>query len=352
MFDLSLHCRGTLLGVRFGLGWQTRRSASLRCFCLLMLCIIPLQTHAQDADPTPAPLAASFEVVYPGVTLQRDATDDALALRQGAIAPIGPGDILRTDASGRAIVRYGELLLYLLPETHYRLDAYALNPAQRPSLQASLLEGVVLQRGDASAYAEYVLSGQDVTVQQPATHFALWSGTGERDIVTVAQGELRLSHADQRYTLQAQQGLRAQEPPDIVTLARPLNAARLVAELDTACFGIVETSGDQNLLIRGGAGRGFIVRGAVPPGARLPLLAETESGGWSRTQWLSSFAWIFTRALKREDACRDLPTLPDVTQEPDLRSIQRVQAREVALLEPFFGLPRNDPFFYLPVPSG
>lgn len=315
---------------------------------VLLLCLCWFGARPASPQPGPQTYAAMLEVIYPGVALQRAGTSQWLTLRQGAQAPFGPGDALRTDPEGRALLQYEDVEVFILPETRYRLDAYRLQADGALLLRATLIEGILVQRSQRTNYADYVLVGQDVQVDDPAAFFGFWSGTGERDILAVAEGRLNVAHAGETYAVSAGQGFRARTPPDIAALEPPLNAARLVAEVDTICRAVVDTIGDDALLIRGGAGRGFIARGLLFPGDNIPLLHETTSSGWSRTQYRSGFGWILTLALERTPECADLPTLPNETQEPDLRSIVQVQQRELTYLEPFFGLPEDDPWFYLP----
>jgi hypothetical protein len=285
--------------------------------------------------------AARLEVTYEGVELRRAGTLRWLTLPDNAVMPLGAGDQLRTDATGRVLIDFNDdSTLLLLPETAYTLEDFSMG-SDGLRLYARL-NGAGLQT--VSEIADFHLEAFNISVTAAEGQFALWSDRFTPDSVTVAAGHVTLQSDTAMTQLEAGRGYRYQaDTPDVQTFEPPLNRARLIGVLD-GCPGLVTTiEATRGVLVRTGAGTGYQRRGLIEDDATVPLLARTQSGFWTRIQYANGFGWVVSDAVTTD--C-DLPRLPDDTPEEDIRRAINADARELELLRPFYGNPALDGWFY------
>jgi hypothetical protein len=290
--------------------------------------------------------AARLEVTYEGVELRRAGTVRWLTLPDNAIAPLGAGDQIRTDATGRTLIHFrDDSTLLLLPETAYTLEEYSVD-AGTIRLYARL-DGAGLQT--VNNIANFRLEAFNMTITEAEGQFALWSDRFTPDSVTVATGHAMLQSATSITRLETGQGYRYQpHTPDVQAFEPPLNRARLIGVLD-GCPGLVTTiEATRGVLVRTGAGTGYQRRGLIEDDRTVPLLARTQSGFWTRIQYASGFGWVVSDAVTTD--C-DLPRLPDDTPEEDIRRAINADPRERELLRPFYGNPALDGWFYAVRPA-
>lgn len=313
--------------------------------------LLTLPNIAQEDDrDTNTTYAAQVIIIYDDVTIQRAGTTIALPSPRGAITPLGAGDTLRTGAKGRAWVQYGDRGSFLiLPRSSYTLHSYTDSGAGW-QLNGTF-QGTGVQRY-STLPTDYTMMLNDITITEAATHFSVWAFDFEPDFVTVADGRAKVVYQDgtitqDEITIAAGEGLRARpDGYDVQAFDAPLNAARLVASLEMTCDGVVRTDTGEDLLVREGAGQGFLARGLAPNGARVSVLGRTQSGNWTRTQYLSYYGWFLTLAIQVEPGCGGLPTFPDLSQERPQSRAFNVTADEIPLLRPFYGETGDDPWFY------
>src|SRR5688572_17836454 len=107
--------------------------------CLLSLLIAVFPTFAQSD------LAATMEVLSPGVEVMRAGTANWIAVRVEAI--VGVGDHIRTDATGEARITYfaDGVDTTILPNTEYAINTFS-GDAETFNIEAEVVAGQTTQR--------------------------------------------------------------------------------------------------------------------------------------------------------------------------------------------------------------
>lgn len=292
--------------------------------------------------------AVVLTVRYGVVEVQRVGTSAWLRVPVGAVMPLVAGDSVRTRRSGRVYLdlRDGAEML-MLQDSRLTLMDYNDNANTR-RFEASV-EGISVWRMlDPAAFGEFVLHATDLTLTQPAEHFAVWSLPEQYDTLAVAQGQAAAAVDTQPYTVTQGQALWADPSrPQLVTLDPPVNAVRVEAHL-LGCVGVVDTIAYyRGVNVRRGIGQQQELLGVIPNGAQVFVLARNRADYWLRVQYLSTFSWIVKEAVSfDESACPNLRVLPDNSPHERIGSVFNALDSEVALLEPFFSTPPNDWLFY------
>lgn len=299
---------------------------------MTLLLVLPGPLRAQSQ-------AAVIDIHYDTVEIRRGGTDAWLPLRAGALAPIGAGDRIRTNDAGRALITAGGAASYLLPNTDYTLMDYADD-----AIHTRLHSGQVTHRiREAAAF----------TVETPTATFDLTPGprlnvimtARERgtDYLLVAQGTARVG---QRELTQGDALANTEDGPAYLrNVAPPLNPAR-VDGLLYGCAGTVETEGaGQDLNTRAGPSTDNPTLGLLVDGQAVQVMGLVASGGWYRVQFRGGFGWVTRLAVTDIAPGCALPTLPDDSFDVPNR-VLNIAPAEQAYLEPFYGLPADDPFFY------
>jgi hypothetical protein len=289
--------------------------------------------------------AAVLQVNFTGVEVRLANTQAWLPLSANAEAPLGPGDSIRTNGFGRAMLTFlddGEV--FVLPDT--TLDVLTFDEGESGGLDVSLrLRGITIQqmRRDREI-TSFQIETSLLTVTSPAELFAVWAQDDQSAVVTVAEGQAEVSANDQVFPVTAGGGIRVAPPNriDEMELDVPLNAARLIGLLD-GCSGMMDTSGEQNVNVRVGPDIDSTVIGNIADEEPVRLLAIAEYANWYRIQAFSGFGWVQRRLV--DNACEDLIVLPSNTVEHNIGVFQ-ISADELALLQPFYGPPEDDLWFY------
>jgi hypothetical protein len=310
----------------------------VRCWVILLLGVFVGLTWAQDD----AELAAVLTVRTAGVEILRTETERWIRVSVGAVMPIGRGDRVRTDETGRVELAFEGGVILLLPESELHVITYARSATGGVRVEAALT-GVLVQRWDALP-TEYALQLEDggYTLTSPAAHSAAWALPNLTDSIAVAEGEAVLQGSAE---LRVRTGEMAwlSEPAQVIALEGVLNNARLEGAL-FGCAGFVSTDQGQNLLVRRGIGTGYQALGFIPNREPIAAMALNESGSWVRIQFRNHFGWVLRLALDID--CPDLLRVPDATPQERLYNVMEVTPDEVELLRRFYGDPRDDPFFY------
>lgn len=309
---------------------------------LVMALAVGLTVRAQ-----PGELSAVVTVVGEGVTLLRAGASNPLPLRVGSVAPLGSGDQLTTEVNGRAFVTFpDENLLYLLPDSRYTLQTFAALDGGRFELSASV-EGIAIQTfTSAPDDWDYRLETTALTVTQPSAHFAVWA-IPDRLLETVisADGVLTVETPDQPdgVMVSAGEGFFPAFAASVMAMEPPYHAVELLS-LALDCDGVVSTGGSDGLRLRRGAALDYPIVGALRDGQAVTIVGTTENGLWFRIPYLTGFGWIFSNLVVTE-SCGSLPVSPNLVGESNEEIIDVTEA-EIALLEPFYGLPGANPLFY------
>lgn len=278
--------------------------------------------------------AALLTITRAGVEVRRANTEAWLPLPEKSESPFGPGDALRTNAAGRALLTFlDQIDLLILPESTYELFDFS------PDITARI-SGYAVQRGSpAGDYHLEVAGSAALVINRAAASFAVWP-----DVVTVSDGEAEITVGGSTLTVAAGQGIRAVPgaAPDVSTLEPPFNAARLVGLLD-GCPGAMNTVNNLNVNVRFGSDLQQGVIGNIPNKTPVRLMGVNQSGTWYRIQAFSGFGWVQQPLVA--NTCEALPVLRDDQFERSI-GIFGVLPQEIALLEPFYGPPESDLWFY------
>lgn len=304
---------------------------------IVTVALLSLVSRAED-------VALTLEVTYAGVDVRRVNTDRWISVRDRAVFPVGAGDQIRTNSTGRAYMRLDEQSrLLLLSNSHYRIDA--LDTDDGALTWHATLDGVAVQQ--VQTVADFRLQTRQLTLTSADGTFGIWSDQLSNDVVTVAAGTVLLADdADQTLTLTAGAGARYQATAsEVLIFPQPLNRARLIGELD-GCPAVVNTLDEfRGVLVRTGAGQGYQRRGLIEDSGVAKLLGRTQSGFWTRIQYGNGFGWVVSIAVTDDEAC-DLNRLPDNTPEEFILRALDPDPREQQLLFPFYGSPALDGWFY------
>lgn len=297
--------------------------------------LIALPLHAQEEYAVP------MEITFDTVDIQRVNTEQQIALSAGAVAPVGVGDVLRTSRDGRAFISFGDdSFIFLLPGTTYTIESIVVD--DEGFNVVGNLNGVAILR--MSHDVRLQTQARDTRIVDGNGLVGIWSDNLSDDVITVAEGQISVDAEGETYPVAENEGLRYR-PNDVAVMAFDgnLNRARLIGEVDgcTAPVNVIEQY--DGVLVRQGAGTNFPRRGLIRDGDIATLLAQTETSGWVRVQYKTSFGWSI--AIAMETQC-DLPTLPDDAAEEDFLSVINPTEDELSLLRPFFGDPRFDGVFF------
>lgn len=304
---------------------------------LLLLQAIP-PSHAQGS------YAATLQVTYEAVEMQRNNTTSWRFLPVDAITPIGEGDSLRTNRRGRAyITLFENSQMVVLPETMLTITTFS-DDGEQIRLSVALTTGrIVLENADPNMVWEIITPHS--TSRTSDGDFAV-QATPESDYIVNHQATLTLETEIDTLTLEPETGIRISQSEigDVVALNAPFNFGQLIGALD-GCDAITNTNG-QLLRVRGGPGDGFYYMGSLPNDFPLKLIAQAYGPGgiWYRAQYLSDFGWVFG-ALIETDCGESLPLL-DAPRGEDAKGVIVWREVELPLLEPFFGTPDDDVWFY------
>lgn len=320
-------------------------SSTVRLSAILLCLLLPLNSQAQETG-----YAAILRIIHADVEIQRANTTEWLPLSSNSEAPLGAGDKLRTNTAGRALLTFLEdVTILILPDT--TLEILAFDQMADGSLKLSMhIQGQVIQQTTINTEFElFQLEANQITVTSPAELFAVWTQDEQMSVLTVAQGEAAVQIGESPFLVTQGQGIRAtaSNDADIASLDPPLNAARLIGLLD-GCPGRTQTTGDLNINVRVGPGFDSTVIGSIPDEQVVQVMGVNRFGTWYRIQAFSGFGWIQMPLVL--NSCVDLPAILSNTVEHNI-GVWGVIPLELTLLEPFYGLPESDLWFYRSVES-
>ena len=285
--------------------------------------------------------AAVLEVRSGKVEIQRVNTEAWIQVGIGAVMPFGSGDRVRTDEQGRVWLTFGDAGdMLVLPTSEFAISDYS-ETSNGVRLTASL-DGLLVQRW-TTLPTEYRLTMANDTLLSPAYHSAAWVQE-QSNVIAIAEGEtIFVPAGEEELVVMGGDIVWHDVQLQVLQLEGASNAARAEAEL-YGCPAIVKTVGSTGVLVRRGIGQFNERLGLIPDDSVVAALAINDAGYWIRIQYLSGFSWIIKDALEID--CPDLPRLSDQTPPERIYNIVGASEQEIALLQPFFGLPSEDAFFY------
>lgn len=291
----------------------------------------------------PISYPAILEVTYEGLEVKRRDTRLWIDVAPNAVMPIGEGDRLRTQDTGRAFIHLtnDQASTLILPNSEIEIRTITAK-----SVTITLHAGEVIASVN-NPTLDYTLDGQHWSIAAQMG-LLLASHRANTDVFVIAEGDHiahRLQNTESQH-LSQQTALYA--PHQMFTirenLSFPTSPAQVVGLLE-GCPGVVQTASARNLNARIGPGTGNPRLGQFPDNANVRIMGLVASGGWYRVQFRSGFGWVERFALTITDSDCDLPTLPDTSFDLPSR-IFDVTPAEITLLEPFYGTPDDDPIFY------
>ena len=298
-----------------------------------------------------SPYSAVLRIMNTGVELRRLNTEAWLATRQNAEMPFGAGDVIRINNRGRALLTFWDdqghsaemmVLPYSTVEImQFEVDAGTLRLQLRFAGQAGV------QLGEGVRFAAFDIETDHGHVTQAAQHFAVQANDSATRVI-VAVGAAEVTGAGQTVTVASGEGVRVRDTAiqSSTALTYPMNFAKLDSALDS-CAGVANSTLYPSVNIRQGPGDGYDIIGEFINGDPVEILGTTPLGDRYRVRFLSAFGWVVANGI--EATCPDLPVFPYETLEQVYGVIGFTDA-DLRLLEPFFGLRRDDYLFY-PLPT-
>jgi hypothetical protein len=338
---------------------------SIRYLFLLGLLFVVGTARAQDG----VRYAAALTVTFGGVDVRLANTERWIALPVGAVTPLGAGDSVRTDQTGRAWLTFETdtdtaARALILPATIYRIESYDADaihariagrsiahvPAGSPSYTV-LADTAEAERSairaDGATDALFAVSARPAAPipflttlnARPPILYAIAASDGTA--IVTEDGDIPLPNG---YGA-ALDGESAALP---ISLSAPYRFSDLeVAVTPLVCDATAIPTTAPRLLARIGANDGFRSLGAFDFGVPLQIVGRSENGRRYRIAYFSAFAWVVADGVSFTGGCDvdALPVYPSETAEQPLGAIAVTDA-ELALLQPFYGTPADDPWFY------
>lgn len=313
---------------------------------LLLICLTLLTSVQAQTNST----AAVLTVRFGPVEVKRAGTDTWIALRPGAEMPFSTGDALRTSAdSGRAWLTFAGMRWLILPNSEVILDHYMALTVDEAFIEAHVT-GVIVTAASPGGTFGYTLHTPKFTVTKSGTLAALWTSPEWPDSYIVAEGTASLALTEMPDTpieIKAGEGFYAGETVPIA-IEGLYNAARLQSAL-YGCPAVVTTRDNVGLIVRRGPAIDFQNLDILLNGHEVNIIGQTETSEWSRIQYLSGFSWMFTRALRQNEATpctRTPPMFADSSPQESIITSFNTDEDELALLKPFFGDLGENYLFY------
>lgn len=304
------------------------------------ICLIMAIAQAQTE------YAALLRVDNGRVQLLRANTQAWITLPVGAQAPFGVGDVVRTDFFGRAWITLfdDDATVFVLPTTDLTLFAFSATDDQRATVQFTQQGRVIYQLGNHHRFADFRITTDHLTINQPADLFAVQVLPTQTSVV-IASGRATITdNTGNTRTATDNIGVRGNavglSAP--IRLTPPSTFAQLDGVLD-GCIGVIQARSQQNLNVRVGPSERYDVIGTIANGQTVALMGVSPNGERYRVVYKSHFGWIL--ALEVRNRCDNLPVYGYNTLERQY-GVLNPNEDELRLLVPFFGTPADDDWFY------
>ncbi len=269
------------------------------------LLLVTTSVQAQDE------LAATLEVLSPGVQVQRVNTVNWIDVRVEAI--VGVGDRIRTDATGRALITFftDGTETELEPSTEMIIQAFSGNESQF-TISIEVLIGQTIQQlnrllDPASRY-EVITPGMNLGAR--GTQFAIRVEPDGRSAMLVREGEVEAANEDASAAVPSGFGVRAPEDGALSDVVRASSFEELDAALD-GCTAVLTTPDDVSLNVRLAPNIDAPRVGVISASDVNILIGKTESSGWYRIQYRGGFGWILSSTALVDETCVGLREFPD-----------------------------------------
>ncbi len=337
----------------------------MRRFNPIWLALIALALAVRVGAQADAPLASALQVIFNGVDVRRANTEDWFPMRAGAQMAFGVGDTLRTDLTGRAWVEFDGARTLILPASVFALRAYQPDGSIDVELSGRAVHEIA---DDGLVYRVFYpdAAGLHVRADAPAL-FAIQTrpyrsiplleplNRGQPSLVATAAAAERPLQIVTFDTVQAVfsagEGVFS---PIFGSLSPPQRLPGLLrfAEIESlnvpvSCAALSRPTVAPRLAARIGPAEQYRSIGGVDFGVPLRIVGRTEDRRRYRIAYYSAYAWIVADGVVLDPACDPaaLAVFPYETVELPLGAVA-VTPEELALLQPFYGTPTDDPWFY------
>jgi hypothetical protein len=274
---------------------------------VLLLLIAPARLWAQTG------LAATLEVLAPGVEVLRSGTSNWIAIEVESI--VGAGDTVRTDDTGRALITYfaDGTDTEVRPNSEMRIDTF-LGSGDTFTLTLEVFVGQTIQRigralGDGSSYA---VNTPAMTLAARGTQFIVRVESTGRAAMLVREGIVQAEADSEVVEVEPEFGVRADARTGLSEAVRASTFEQLDAALD-GCAVTITNPDDVSFNVRSSPQpNGELIATLTVP--NIPrVFGITESTGWYRVALDDGFGWIRATALTVERDCAGLRVFPDDT---------------------------------------
>lgn len=259
-------------------------------------------------------LAATLEVLSSGVEVRRVNTSNWISVNVEAI--VGVGDVIRTDATGRARITFftDGTDTELLPNTEYRINQFEGSDTEF-NISVEVLIGQTLQRLNRllDANSQYEVITPSMSLGARGTQFAIRVEDGGRSAMLVSEGTVAAENSitsSNAAEVPLGFGIRAEVEGVLSDVVRATTFAQLDSALD-GCQAVLSTPDDVSINVRVGAGVEYPRAGVISSSEIDHLYGVTESGGWYRIQFRDGFGWILSSSATVEEGCVALRGFPN-----------------------------------------
>ncbi|RMG77207.1 MAG: hypothetical protein D6711_02065 [Chloroflexi bacterium] len=278
-----------------------------RWILIITLCLISGLNMAQTSNE----LAAVLEVLEPGVTVQRVNTNNPIAVNVEAI--VGVGDVIRTDASGRARITFfaDGTDTELLPNTEYRIETFEGNDDEF-RLSVSVLAGQTVQRLSRiiDTNSSYDIHTPAMQLAARGTTFAIRVENNGRSGMIVSEGTVTASADESTADVPVGFGVRATSREGLSDVVPATSFEELDAALD-GCQIAINVIDDVRFNVRVSPSLEAQRVGTVDPAEVEVVIGVNQSGGWYRIPFRGGYGWFLSSTAEVTSNCAGLRVFPD-----------------------------------------
>jgi hypothetical protein len=270
----------------------------MRKFVVVLLLLLGSLSQAQGE------LAATLEVLAGGVSVRRVNTAEFITVTKEAI--VGVGDVIKTDATGRARITFfaDGTETDVQPATEYSIVDFAGDGASF-QLTAEVLVGQTIQRLGRvlDANSTYNVRTSGMTLAARGTTFLIRVEGNGRSAMLVTEGEVEAAQAEETASVPPDFGVRADAETGLSDVVRASSFAQLDSALD-GCAIVVKTTDDVSLNVRQGPSVDAPRVGFVAADEVTLALGTLADGKWYRIAFKGGFGWVLssTATVARECA--------------------------------------------------
>lgn len=277
----------------------------------VLLIAVALCSPAPHQARAQGQLAATMEVLTPGVEVLRFNTVNWVAVNIEAI--VGVGDRIRTDATGSARVTFfaDGVDTEIRPETEYIIQRFEGDDTTF-NLSVEVVVGETIQRIERVLDSEssYDVSTPGMELAARGTAFDIRVENGGRSAMLVTIGTVNAAAEDADAPVEAGFGVRSAVGASLSDVVRATTFDQLDAALD-GCAAEVGFSGDIRLNVRLGPGLDFPRIATIDPAEIDRFFGVNETGNWWRLAFRDHFAWVFSDNVTIEETCAGLRQFAD-----------------------------------------